>query len=237
MATLLKSRLRETDTVARLGGDEFAIVLNAVGEEQALEVARKLVTAVSDRPVAAGGQPMRITTSIGLTMIGSRPVTEDEVLVEADVAMYEARDGGRDQVALYRPDGGSEGRMRAGLSWNERIREALEDDRFTLYLQPILNLGSGEVDQYEVLLRMLGEDGQVVLPGAFLPTAERFGLIQAVDRWVVRETIRLIATSQREHEGMQLLLESTSRGSPSGTRSSPSSSRRRWRRRGSHPRA
>jgi EAL domain-containing protein (putative c-di-GMP-specific phosphodiesterase class I) len=94
------------------------------------------------------------------------------------------------------------------MPWTERIRHALSTDGFVLYCQPILDLARSKVSQYELLLRMGGEeDGDVVLPGAFLPPAERFGLIRDIDRWVVHEAIRLLARLDREGSWLELLLE------------------------------
>jgi EAL domain-containing protein (putative c-di-GMP-specific phosphodiesterase class I) len=84
------------------------------------------------------------------------------------------------------------------LTWSQRIRDALEGDGLTLYAQPILDLATGQIARHELLLRMIGTDGRVIPPGAFLPTAERFGLIQEIDRWVVRRAVALIAKAQGE---------------------------------------
>jgi EAL domain-containing protein (putative c-di-GMP-specific phosphodiesterase class I) len=94
------------------------------------------------------------------------------------------------------------------MPWTERIRHALANDGFVLYCQPILDLSSGTMSQYELLLRMEGdEEGEVVLPGAFLPPAERFGLIRDIDRWVVHEAILLSARLAREGSNVEMLLE------------------------------
>jgi EAL domain-containing protein (putative c-di-GMP-specific phosphodiesterase class I) len=85
----------------------------------------------------------------------------------------------------------------AKLTWSQRIRDALEHDRFVLHMQPILELSSGSVSHGELLLRMEGDRGKLIPPGAFLPAAERFGLIHQIDRWVVRRAIRLLAESDR----------------------------------------
>ena len=94
----------------------------------------------------------------------------------------------------------------AGLTWVERIRRALDEHLFVLYAQPILNLASGRVSHVELLLRMRGEQGDVVLPGAFLPPAERFGLIQEIDRWVVREAVQLIADQHARGQAIETLV-------------------------------
>lgn len=217
VAGVLRERLRETDALARLGGDEFAVLLPQIeSPEGALTLARDLVDAVRRHPVAAGGKPVRVTTSIGLTTFGDRKVTGEELLMEADVAMYEAKDAGRNQVVPYSADRRQQARLEAGLAWTDRIRTALDQDLFTLYAQPIVEVRGGNVSQYELLLRMRGEGDEVILPGAFLPQAERFGLIQSIDRWVMGEAIRLVAEQRRGGRALEVLVEVNLSGSSVG---------------------
>jgi diguanylate cyclase (GGDEF)-like protein/PAS domain S-box-containing protein len=189
----IRDRIRETDTLARLGGDEFAVLLPQSGIEQAQQVARTIIEAVRGQPVTIGGQQIRVTASIGITTFGSREgVNGEQLLVEADVAMYDAKAAGRNRFALYTPMAVREAQIESRLAWVGRVRSALEDGRFTLYSQPVVSVSTGEVVQHELLLRM-AENGDVVLPGSFLPSAERFGLMPAVDRWVLHSAVGLLA--------------------------------------------
>jgi len=114
------------------------------------------------------------------------------VLVEADLAMYDAKEAGRDRYAIA--EGGvADGPLGARISWADLIRDALAEDRFVLHAQPIVDVGSGRIGQYELLLRMVDRDGELVAPGAFLSVAERFDLIGEIDRWVVRRAIAMLA--------------------------------------------
>ncbi|MFL5825217.1 MAG: putative bifunctional diguanylate cyclase/phosphodiesterase [Thermoleophilaceae bacterium] len=203
VAGSLGRHLRDADVYARLGGDEFAALLPATSLEQADVVAAKLSRCIREEPLIVGGQPLRMTTSVGITCFRGRDVTARELLGEADLAMYEAKEAGRDRTAHYSAEGHA--RMHERMTWVDRIRRALEDDGFVLEAQPILNLHSGEVSQYELLVRMVSDDGAIVPPGAFLPTAERFGLVEQIDRWVVQKAIELI----RSHadRGRELKLE------------------------------
>ena len=193
VADVLANRFRSTDVVARLGGDEFGVLVTAVGIEEARAAADDLLATIRARPAMYGGMPFRITASIGVTAFQSDDVTASEVLVNADLAMYAAKAAGRDRVVVYTPDEARKARAMAKLTWSQRIQDALERDRFVLHLQPILELASGKVRHGELLLRMRGDRGKLIAPGAFLPAAERFGLIHAIDRWVVQEAIRMIA--------------------------------------------
>jgi diguanylate cyclase (GGDEF)-like protein/PAS domain S-box-containing protein len=194
VARTIRERVRETDTLARLGGDEFAVLLPQAGIEEAQSVARVILDAVREQPVAADEQEIAITASIGVTCFGSREGLQgEELLVEADLAMYEAKAAGRDGFALYTPMTVRQAQIESRLAWVERVRHALDEDLLTLYSQPVIAVESGQAVQHELLLRMVGEDGEIVLPGAFLPSAERFGLMPQVDRWVIGEAVRLLA--------------------------------------------
>ena len=199
VADVLRGRFRSTDVVARLGGDEFGVLVTAVGIEEARAAADDLLGTIRARPAMYGGMPFRITASIGVTAFQSDDVTASEVLVNADLAMYAAKAAGRDRVVVYTPDEARKARAMAKLTWSQRIQDALERDRFVLHMQPILELASGKVRHGELLLRMRGDRGKLIAPGAFLPAAERFGLIHAIDRWVVHEAIRMIAGATPGH--------------------------------------
>ncbi len=196
---IFRSRLRVTDTIARLGGDEFAVILSRIDAAEAATVAEGLLGALREqgRLAAAAGHPRRVTASIGVALLGSRPITAGELLVEADIAMYDAKEAGRDRVEVYRSDEDRQGQMHARLTWADRIRDALETDRFVLHAQPILSLHGDRVPRHELLIRMRGEGEELVPPSAFLYVGERFDLIQAIDRWVLRQAIELMADHKR----------------------------------------
>jgi EAL domain-containing protein (putative c-di-GMP-specific phosphodiesterase class I) len=205
VAELLRERLRETDIVARSGGDEFAILLPHTDEDQARTVAAHLLEAVRHHQVVISGQPVGVTASIGIVLIPPRGSAAGDVFACADLALYKAKESGRNCLAVYRPDGDWEAQAESRLGWQQRIREALDKDLFLLDAQPVLHLGSNQISQYELLLRMVGERGAIIPPGAFLDMAERFGLIQEIDRQVVRRAIQLIA--ERHQAGRELRLE------------------------------
>ncbi len=196
VAGLLRERLRQTDIVARIGGDEFAVLLPQTDSNHAQVVADELVKALGRQMAVLADHSIPITASIGVTLIGG--LTDTEVLAYADLAMYEAKETGRNRFAMYRPVEGGGGRESTRFAEGEWIRHALEEDRLILHAQPILHLGKNEICQYELLLRLPDEKtGEPLPPSAFLYTAERFGLIQAIDGWVVRKAIALIAGHAR----------------------------------------
>jgi diguanylate cyclase (GGDEF)-like protein/PAS domain S-box-containing protein len=193
VACVLSEHCRATDVVARLGGDEFAVLLSAVGPHEARTAAEHLLAAIRASAPVYGGKPFRVTASIGVATFESDDATAGEILVNADLAMYAAKTSGRDRVVVYTPSEARKARAMAKLTWSQRIQDALERDRFVLHLQPILELASGQIKHGELLLRMKNDRGKLIAPGAFLPAAERFGLIHAIDRWVVQRAIQLMA--------------------------------------------
>jgi diguanylate cyclase (GGDEF)-like protein/PAS domain S-box-containing protein len=205
---LLAAKLRDTDIVARLGGDEFAVLLPAGGLAEAEAVAAKLVRAVREESIVVGARrSRRITTSVGVAPFEADELTGNEMLVNADLAMYEAKEAGRDRYAVYAPGRNDQPRVQARMHWVERIRDALEDDRFVLHAQPILDLRTGDITQHELLVRMLDDQGELIPPGAFLQVAERFDLVQQIDRWVARRALELIA----EHANVRLTVNLSGR--------------------------
>jgi diguanylate cyclase (GGDEF)-like protein/PAS domain S-box-containing protein len=202
----LRARCRESDIVGRLGGDEFGVVLPQSGSAEADIVAQALLDAVREVRVMFGDRPVEATASIGVRVFGEEAeLTAQEILSDADIALYDAKESGRDRKSVTGENRVVTDRLRARISWTERIRDALNHDGFVLYEQPILNLAQGEVVASELLLRMRAANGGVIVPGEFLETAERFGQIQAIDRWVIEQAVRLLA--ERQAAGLAAGLE------------------------------
>jgi diguanylate cyclase (GGDEF)-like protein/PAS domain S-box-containing protein len=176
----LSAAVRGTDVVARIGGDEFAVLLREAEETEAIGVTKKLIAAVR-----AGSDPT-VGASVGIAPFdGDGEKTPDELLVAADIALYEAKEKGGGTTVLYT------GQSSQALTWVERIRSALDEDRLVVYAQPIVDLGTGGVARQELLVRMVGPDGDKIPPASFLPAAERFGLIHEIDLMVLARAIEL----------------------------------------------
>jgi len=197
VAELMRVRLRGTDILARLGGDEFAAILPHTDEGRARHIAEELLYAIREHAIVTTARgSCRTTASIGIAVLADRPdsPSAEELLTEADRAMYDAKEAGRDQVRVYDP---RTSRL-LGRTMAEQIRAALADDRFVLHAQPIVALRGDGPDRHELFVRMIGAGGELVAPGAFLATAERVNLVQELDRWVVRHAIALLAKLQRD---------------------------------------
>lgn len=159
-----------------------------------MELAAHLLEALRRVEVDADGRTVSITASIGVAIIDEKSAeTPDELLVAADLAMIEAKEAGRNRLAVAQAQGAALAQARMHQTWTERIREALNEDRLELLAQPIADLEAGRVTRQELLLRMRGDDGGLISPASFLYIAERFGQIQAIDRWTVSRAIRRLA--------------------------------------------
>jgi diguanylate cyclase (GGDEF)-like protein/PAS domain S-box-containing protein len=221
VADLLRNQTRETDVLARLGGDEFAILLPYANNDQASHVAAKLLETLRRHRAVFRGKRLRLTTSIGVSAISeARIQTAEELMVEADVAVYEAKEAGRDRFSVYAPSADAKPEAGDSPAWADRIRRALDDERFTLMAQPILSLGTDEISQYELLVRMETPDGELLPPHAFLPSAERSGMVREIDMWVTRQAIHLIDQQRRAGRNLRLEVNLSGRtlGDPSMTR-------------------
>jgi diguanylate cyclase (GGDEF)-like protein/PAS domain S-box-containing protein len=205
LARVLDKRLRETDIFARLGGDEFAVLLPDATVNEAETVSASLLEAVRGECSVALGDGRRMSISIGVTSFRehSKDLTPDDILVDADVAMYSAKEGGKDRVAVAST--ATKERMRSRVTWAERVRRAVQDGLFVLYCQPIVDLADDSISQWELLLRLPGDAGELILPAQFLYTAERSGLILAIDRWVLSRAMQLIA--EQRDAGREVRLE------------------------------
>lgn len=202
VAGALRHRMRETDVLARVGGDEFAMLLPDTDADDAVIVAEGLVKTLGRQVAVLGEQTIHVTASVGLALFDGRRAVE--VMELADLAMYEAKESGRNRISAHRSEGDHPGELPRRTEV-EVIRAALEEDRALLYCQPIRGLRDGEVSRYELLLRIrAGENTEPLLPSSFLYVAERFNLIQLIDCWVVGQAIEWIASHART--GRRLML-------------------------------
>ncbi len=213
VAAVVAERLRETDVAARLGGDEFAVILTEVSVERARAIGDDLVHLIGSHPFELSARKFEVRVSVGVMSLEEGPADAAEALAWAELAMRRAKAmGGARAMAFQRsllPDG------RPSTSWSARIREALDGDFFVPYFQPILELASDSVTSWEVLIRMRGERGEVIPPESFVPTAERFGLIQELDRWVVATAIEAMETHRDRAElSLEINLSGKSIGDP-----------------------
>jgi diguanylate cyclase (GGDEF)-like protein/PAS domain S-box-containing protein len=198
VSMLLQGRLREGDTLARIGGDEFGVILENCSPEHAERIADQLRQTVTDFHFVWHDRSFAIGVSIGLVLVAEGTLTLADVLSAGDAACYMAKERGRNRVQLYhRKD--SELAVRQGeMEWVARLHAALDADRFCLYSQRIIAVNGPcqPATMFELLLRMVDERGEVVPPMAFIPAAERYSLMPAIDRWVIRTALPMIARAR-----------------------------------------
>ncbi len=199
VAETLRAVLPAEATVARLAGDEFGVLVPGSDQAYGTQLAKRIVSEVSATSIDWEGSRIGCTCSVGLTEIPAVPLGGAiEVLRQADVACALAKDSGRAGYQVYRPDDPETVSRGAEIDRVMRLRDALERDRFALYVQEIRSLSpEAEARHYEVLVRMVDGSGKIVPPSEFIPIAERTGLVRAIDRWVVKAAIRKLTDELR----------------------------------------
>ena len=198
LASLLKARLRDSDHIARLGGDEFGVLLHNCDADAAVQVAESLRKTVADFNFVWETKVYSIGVSIGVVHLGQGRLTLGELLARADEACYVAKSKGRNAYHVFTPGDQLLALHHNEMEWTTEIRAALAEDRLFLCSQDIVRVGSGAPAprHVEVLLRMRGRDGQTIAPMAFLPAAERYGLMITIDRWVIARVLEHLTSSE-----------------------------------------
>lgn len=189
LADILRKKLREADVLARIGGDEFGIILEHCDIDHAGGVVEELRKTVESFRFTWKDHVFDMQASIGLVPINAKSPSPAEILSEADAACFVAKQKGRNRVQAYLSDDMEMALHHGEMRWVQRIKKALEENRFVLYGQTIHPLQEDGHPHVEVLIRMLDENGQLVAPNTFIPAAERYDLMPAIDRWVIRESI------------------------------------------------
>lgn len=193
VAAVLGEELGHRGTLARLGGDEFALLLVDAGETLATRIAQQVDQILATIVLDMGERRHRAGASIGIALFPVHGDNAIDLMASADMAMYKAKATSGQRWHLLSTLAAARGELQERVYWEERIHHALEEDGFELMVQPIVRLEDRDIRHYEVLLRMRGEAGQLISPGAFIPVAERSGQILQIDRWVVRHALQALA--------------------------------------------
>jgi len=190
---LLQTRVRGSDLLARLGGDEFGILLTDCAPEQAMKIAESLRQAIRDYRFVWHDGALNVGVSIGIVEITRDTESMAALMSAADVACYAAKDQGRNRVHIYQQDNVPE--RHREMQWVSRLTRACEEGRLELYFQPIVPIGDNRDERrnFELMLRMRDEHGALVQPIEFIPAAERYNVMPAIDRWVVRHALDSLA--------------------------------------------
>ena len=199
LAGIFSSKLRESDTLARLGGDEFGVLLEACSIDSAMRIANDVLEGMQEFRFVWDTKVFCVGVSIGLVAIDADTPDIASVLSAADHACYTAKDMGRNRIHLFRMNDREVARRQGEMRWVARINSALNENRFCLYYQNIqpLVVRRTTVEHREILLRMLDENGDIVPPMAFIPAAERYGLMPTIDRWVIETLFGMLGPQMR----------------------------------------
>ena len=207
----LTGTLRNIDIMGRLGGDEFAVILPHTTINEAEVVAQHLLDKLAFKTSLPQELGTHISASIGITAFPEHGTTPSELLAKADAAMYAAKRQGRNQFHTYKHDDETLTQMHAKVHWEDKIHRALADDRFVLHYQPIYNMKTNEIIHYEALLRLQDNDGTIIYPHAFLDTAEHFGLIRDIDKWVIQHAVKKQAESIKSGQAIDIAINLSGR--------------------------
>ena len=202
LGQVLIAQVRSGDTVARLGGDEFGILLENCSEAQAMRIAAGLRSAVQEFTFVWDGKTFSLGASIGLVAITAQSGTLSDIMKDVDSACYAAKEDGRNRIHLHRPDDARISALHGEMQWVSKINSALADERLVLYRQPLISVNERRAAgaRFEILIRLRDENGRLVSPGAFLPAAERYGLMPRIDRWVIATTIEWLKVYAHEEQ-------------------------------------
>ena len=196
VALLIKQQVRGVDTLARLGGDEFGLILHGCRLTEAAVIAEKIRVAIHELRFVWNDVILRIGVSIGLAKIDADLPNIEAVIGAADAACYQAKTRGRNRVRVYQADDLGIVQQRGQQQWSIRIKQALEQDKFCLYQQSIVSTKTDHSTHSEILLRMVDEAGGLIAPGQFIPAAERYDLMIAIDRWVIIHFFEYLANQE-----------------------------------------
>jgi diguanylate cyclase (GGDEF)-like protein/PAS domain S-box-containing protein len=191
----VSAQVRRNEIFARLGGDEFGILAPDISDQEAESFAERIVRAIARIPFSFEGNSVRLTCSLGVAVYPDHATTAEDLVAHADAAMYQAKEAGKNTWRMYREDSQTTRKMLARLNWNERIEDALEHDLLRLHYQGVFFCGSGARSHIEAFVRMIdrNDPGRVVMPGSFIPVAEKTGKILDIDRWVINACASALA--------------------------------------------
>ncbi|WP_192902980.1 EAL domain-containing protein [Pelotomaculum propionicicum] len=202
VAKIIKESIRKSDTLARLGGDEFGVLLEEATVDEARLVAEKLRKKVEDKEFCFTNYVcFNLSICIGIVMIDGS-LNSQKLLTLADTALYAAKEKGRNRIVLLDPNEETTTRFAAINQLVAQVNRAVKEDKFVLHLQPVVRVDNGKTLYHEALLRLQGEEGELISPRAFIPAAERFGLMPQIDRWVVGASLDIM----RQHPDLCLFV-------------------------------
>lgn len=209
-AGVLKKTLQKgKNFVARLENKTFTVVMQGVNEEQSVELGKRLLHLIEEHIFETDGNTLTVTASMGVGVYSEATTSAQQVIDRAEKAFGESDGAGGNTVSVYTPDASEMGDSEQVAMWTKKIKQALKEGNFRLLYQPIVSLTGDEAENYEVLLRMLDEQKQEIMPNEFFPAADKAGLAAALDRWVIAHAVKAMATRQRTGINCNLFVKIT----------------------------
>jgi diguanylate cyclase (GGDEF)-like protein len=190
VANILKDAMRSTDLLCRFDGDEFTLIMPHAELQGIQQNASKINQMLKSTVFSYKGEGYRMTTSIGIAIYPQHGLTVNELLVNAAVALDRAKESGGATYQVFSPDQDYEAKLNQKLYWQEIIENAIAQDKFLLFYQPVINIKNNEINHYECLIRLQKDDGSLILPAEFLGYAEDLELIGKIDRWVLKKAVQ-----------------------------------------------
>jgi diguanylate cyclase (GGDEF)-like protein len=188
ISTVLKSYVRAEDTVARLGGDEFTVVVSAIkGESCVIDIADKILNQLKN-PIFLSGNQLVVSSSIGIALYPQDGDTPESLIRNADLAMYHAKDAGKNRFQFYQQEMNVKAQGRLALE--NKLRAAVKAESFELLYQPQVSIEDGSIIGFEALIRWKDTDGKFISPTVFIPLAEETGLIEVIGDWVIKRAFQ-----------------------------------------------
>ena len=193
IARLLSERTRASDTLCRIGGDEFAILLTNTCIKDAKRVAEEICQTIADSCFKFADQMYKVSCSIGISLIDGKSISSEIYLQQADIAMFAAKEQGRNRVHLFTEEDNVTDELKQSFEWAQKLQQALLEDNIILHFQPIIDVKTRNVEYYEALVR-LQVDGTIILPGEFIPSLEKAEDMTLLDRHVIGKALNLMKT-------------------------------------------
>lgn len=208
VARLLRAKIRSIDAVGRLGGDEFTLLLVNHSMEDAKRAALNLIEEFQRHRFTWQNQVFELGLSIGIAAVTKQSPEPAQMLTRAELACYSAKERGRNQIHTYHSDDDELTRKHAEILRAAGLTGALKENRFKLYCQPIVSLSMSNraIQHYEMLLRLNDGNGNIILPGSFIPAAERYGLMPSLDRWVIHTALHSYNQTFGEKSGVRIAI-------------------------------
>jgi diguanylate cyclase (GGDEF)-like protein len=203
VADQLKRTVGPKGIVARFGGDEFAVLADGVGKNKARKLADKVLEDMRRLAHIEDGNVFHVHCSIGIAMIDSDQFDHDDLIAQADIACREAKENGRNRLKFYSLSESEAEKIVADVGWVSKLRDAIDNNDFSLRFQPIVHITTGRITHHEVLLRLQTDDEKMIAPDAFLPAAVRFGLMAEIDTWLIENAILVLAEHRQDRPDLK----------------------------------